>query len=177
MGSRFGFSLRILSGLQLTGVGRLSLWISGKREIQGKVWIAICQKFSGRGDGHCMSVCSVASVMSDSLWAQGLRPTRLLCPWDSPDKNTGVSSHFLLQGIFLTQGSHPHLPAPPCTAGRFFTYWATWEARGCAVPDANQRDMRETSEHTKKSFQLLAYAAPILVNRMVPKHWKMQNAL
>ena len=25
------------------------------------------------------------------------QPTRLLCPWDSPDKNTGVSCHFLLQ--------------------------------------------------------------------------------
>ena len=25
-------------------------------------------------------------------------------PWDSPVKNTGVGSHFLLQGIFLTQG-------------------------------------------------------------------------
>ena len=24
-------------------------------------------------------------------------PTRLLCPWDSPDKNTGVGCHFLLQ--------------------------------------------------------------------------------
>ena len=29
---------------------------------------------------------------------------RLLCPWDSPGKNTGVDSHSLLQGIFLTQG-------------------------------------------------------------------------
>ena len=29
-------------------------------------------------------------------------PARLLCPWDSPGKNTGVSSHSLLQGIFLT---------------------------------------------------------------------------
>ena len=29
---------------------------------------------------------------------------RLLCPWDSPGKNTGVHSHSLLQGIFLTQG-------------------------------------------------------------------------
>ena len=27
---------------------------------------------------------------------------RLLCPWNSPGKNTGVSSHFLLQGIFQT---------------------------------------------------------------------------
>ena len=29
---------------------------------------------------------------------------RLLCPWDSPGKNTGVGYHVLLQGIFLTQG-------------------------------------------------------------------------
>ena len=34
----------------------------------------------------------------------GLQPVRLLCPWDSPDKNTGVGCHALLQGIFLTQG-------------------------------------------------------------------------
>ena len=31
---------------------------------------------------------------------------RLLCPWNSPGKNTGVGCHFLLQGIFLTQGSN-----------------------------------------------------------------------
>ena len=30
--------------------------------------------------------------------------SRLLCPWDFPAKNTGVSCYFLLQGIFLTQG-------------------------------------------------------------------------
>ena len=29
--------------------------------------------------------------------------------WSSPSKNTGVGCHFLLQGIFLTQGSNPHL--------------------------------------------------------------------
>ena len=29
---------------------------------------------------------------------------RLLCPWNFPGKNTGVGCHFLLQGIFLTQG-------------------------------------------------------------------------
>ncbi|KAB0361993.1 hypothetical protein FD754_006149 [Muntiacus muntjak] len=33
------------------------------------------------------------------------RRPRLLCPWDFPGKNTGVGGHFLLQGIFLTQGS------------------------------------------------------------------------
>ena len=32
--------------------------------------------------------------------------TRLLCPWASPGRNTGVGSHSLLQGIFPTQGSN-----------------------------------------------------------------------
>jgi len=36
--------------------------------------------------------------------------TRLLHPWDFPGKSTGVGCHFLLQGIFLTQGSNPGLP-------------------------------------------------------------------
>ena len=35
---------------------------------------------------------------------------RLLCPWDSPDKNTGGGSCSLLQGIFPTQGLNPGLP-------------------------------------------------------------------
>ena len=32
------------------------------------------------------------------------------CPWDFPGKNTGVGCHFLLQGIFPTQGLNPGLP-------------------------------------------------------------------
>ena len=49
------------------------------------------------------------SVLSDSLRPHGQYPARLLCPWDFPGKNTGVGSDFLLQGIFLTQGSNPGL--------------------------------------------------------------------
>ena len=45
----------------------------------------------------------VCSVVSNSLQLHGLQPTRLLCPWDSPGKNTRVGCHFFLQGIFLTQ--------------------------------------------------------------------------
>ena len=37
-------------------------------------------------------------------------PTRLLHPWISPGKSTGVGCHFLLHGIFLTQGSNLGLP-------------------------------------------------------------------
>ena len=47
--------------------------------------------------------------MSDSMWPYGLQPARLLCPWDSPDKNTGVGCHALLQGIFPTHGLNPCL--------------------------------------------------------------------
>ena len=31
---------------------------------------------------------------------------------DTPDRNTGVGCHFLLQEIFLTQGSNPSLMPP-----------------------------------------------------------------
>ena len=48
--------------------------------------------------------CSAASVVSDSLRPRGPCPARLLCPWGSPAKNTGVGCQALLQGIFLTQG-------------------------------------------------------------------------
>ena len=48
--------------------------------------------------------------MSDCLRPHGLQPTRLLCPWDFPGNSPGVDCHFLLQGIFSTQGSNPGLP-------------------------------------------------------------------
>ena len=54
-------------------------------------------------------VCVSHSVMSDSLQPHGLQPASLLCPWNSPGKNTGRGNHSLLQGIFLTQGSSPGL--------------------------------------------------------------------
>ena len=40
----------------------------------------------------------------------GLQPARLLCPWNSPGKNTVVGSCSLLQGIFPTQGLNLGLP-------------------------------------------------------------------
>ena len=46
------------------------------------------------------------SVVSDSLQPHGLEPTRFLCPWDFPGKDTGVGCYFLLQEIFPTQGSN-----------------------------------------------------------------------
>ena len=45
---------------------------------------------------------------------------------DFPGKNTGVGSHALLQGIFLTQDQ----TQVSCIAGRFFTIWATRQTLG-----------------------------------------------
>ena len=66
--------------------------------------------------------------MSDFLQPHGLQPTRLLCLWNSPEKNTGVGCHSLLQGIFPTQGSnlslhHLHL------AGGIFPTSTSWETQ------------------------------------------------
>ena len=50
-----------------------------------------------------------------------LYPSKLLCPWDSPGKNAGVSCHLYLQGIFPTHGLNSHLLCLLAWADRFFT--------------------------------------------------------
>ena len=35
--------------------------------------------------------------------------TKLLCPWNFPGKNSGVSCHFILQRTFLTEELNLHL--------------------------------------------------------------------
>ena len=80
------------------------------------------------GITSCVRACLVTSVVSDSLWPYGLQPARLLWPWESPGKNTGVGCHALLQGIFPTQELNPHLPC--LLHCRCILYcWATREAR------------------------------------------------
>ena len=53
------------------------------------------------------SACMLSHFSRVQLYR--LEPTRLLCPWDFPGKNTGVGCHGLLQGIFATQGSNLNL--------------------------------------------------------------------
>ena len=66
-------------------------------------------------------------VTSDSLWPHGLQLARILCPWGSPRKNSGVGCHFLLQRIFPTQELNRQLlHLLHC---RWILYqWATGEA-------------------------------------------------
>ena len=61
-----------------------------------------------------------------------------------PGKNTGVGCHFLLQGIFLTQGLNPSL-ASPALAGGFFTTSDTWEPTSLVAQTVKHLPaMRET---------------------------------
>ena len=46
---------------------------------------------TGSGGGGLIAQ-SCPTLATDGLW-----PTRLLCPWDFPGKNTGEGYHFLLQ--------------------------------------------------------------------------------
>ena len=58
----------------------------------------------------CMCACVCARMLSHfsrfSFRHYELQPTRLLCQWDSPGKNTGVGCCVFFQGIFPTQGSN-----------------------------------------------------------------------
>ena len=61
------------------------------------------------GQVSVLQISVTRSVMRGSLQPCGQQSTRLFCPWDSPDKNTGVGCHFLLQEIFQTEGANPSL--------------------------------------------------------------------
>ena len=54
---------------------------------------------------ECSNYHTIALQSCLTLWTV---TCQLLCPWDFPGKNTGVSCHLLLQGIFPDQGSNPY---------------------------------------------------------------------
>ena len=63
----------------------------------------------------CVSVCARTHAVLYSVtqlcpvFCNPMDCSLLLCPWNSPGKNTRVGFHFLLQRIFPTQGSNPCL--------------------------------------------------------------------
>ena len=56
----------------------------------------------------CAVLCCAESLSHVQLFATPWTVAgQALCPWGSPDTNTGVGYHGLLWGIFPTQGSSP----------------------------------------------------------------------
>ena len=83
---------------------------SGEAPIWKAPWVPWCPGALGQGySDFLMCASPVTSVVSDSLCPYEQWPTRLLCPWDSPGKNTGVGCQALIQGIFPCQESNLHL--------------------------------------------------------------------
>ena len=69
----------------------------------------------------CMQACMLSHFSRVwVLWPYGPWSARLLCPWDSPGKNSGVGGHVLLQGIFLIQGLN--LPSCVCSIDKQVLY-------------------------------------------------------
>ena len=63
----------------------------------------------------CMHACQVTSVVSNSVRPHRRQPTRLLCPWDSQGKNSGVGCHSLLQCMKVKSESEVAQSCPtPC---------------------------------------------------------------
>ena len=111
-----------------------------------------------------MGCCSCYLVTKSCLTLfqhHGLQPTRLLCPWDFPGKNTGLGCHFLLPGIFQTQRSNPHFlcwqadSLPLSHQGAHFHYWLKPFSRaatdlGLLEPEAKNQEVAPDSQSILK---------------------------
>ena len=76
-----------------------------------------------------LDIKSVLGCFSHVRLFATLQTSRLLCPWNSPSKNTGVGCHALLQRIFPTQGLNPHLLSLLHWQVGFFITRITWETQ------------------------------------------------
>ena len=74
--------------------------LSGMWILDGLIWLC------SRKTTCCYLVAQLCLTLCDPM-----KPSRLLCPWNSPGKDTGVACRSLFQGNFT----------PPALAGRFFT--------------------------------------------------------
>ena len=95
----FHFSYGILQLLLLPFfflllVQDLTMFIHSSPKLSEHTYDHYSDPFIGR-----LHACLVAKLCL--TWRpHRLQPTKLLCPWDFPGRNTGVGCHFLLQKIF-----------------------------------------------------------------------------
>ena len=103
----------------------------------------------------CVCVCVLShSLMSNSLWPHGLRPARLLCPWDFfPGKNAEMGCYFFLQGIFLTQGLNPCLLCL-LHCREILYHWATGEAPKATIPQFFLKKWKRKIRHFLRNTHL-----------------------
>ena len=78
------------------------LYIVSKNKTGSWLWLRSWSTYCKVSQFSC-------SVMSNTLWSHGLRPTRLLHPWDFPGKIAGVGCHWSNRQIWpwSTEWSRP----------------------------------------------------------------------
>ena len=94
-------------------------------------WFYLKQVVAHKASSVCVCVCACMHTRAQVCLTlrDTVEPTRLLCPWNSPCKNTGASCHFLLQGIFPTQRLNLGL----LHHRQMFYLWVTGEAPNIIV--------------------------------------------
>ena len=68
--------------------------IALKKKYTTPVSLQFCQNLSNAAAAAAAKLLQLCPTL---LRPHRQQPTRLLCPWDYPGKNTGVGCHFLLQ--------------------------------------------------------------------------------
>ena len=69
---------------------------------------------------------AAAAAKSDSVQPHRQQPTRLLCPWDSPGKNTEVGCHLLLQCMKVKSEREVAQSCP-----------TLWDPMDCSLPGSS----------------------------------------
>ena len=164
---------------------RLSLVVASK----GHPLVVVCTLWWSTGSRQHYSY-KVASVVSNSVRPHGLQPTRLLRPWDSPGKNTGMSCHFLLHAwkwkvkvkllsrvrLLATPWTEAY-QAPPSMGFSGQQYWS-----GVPLPDSSNC-CSPAPEHRLSSCAALAWLPsgmwnpPDLRLNTCPLHWQVDFQL
>ena len=120
----------------------------------------------------------------ETLWTVA---TRLLCPWDSPGKNTGVGCHGPLQGIFLTQESNPcllrlqHWQAGSLTLshqespGTHIYLWNTLAQNNPVVDNQNKYPIKGINSHSNFKRELRSHKHSMQVRVKFQFHSKRNS--
>ena len=88
-----------------------------------------CLQVPWRKGERCKVLYAAAAKSLQScptVWPHRWQPTRLLRPWDSPGKNTGVGCHFLLQSMIVKSESEVAQLCP-----------TLWDPMDCSPPGSS----------------------------------------
>ena len=135
----------------------------------------------------CMLVKSLQSCLT--LRPHGLQPIRLLCSQDFPGKNTGVGCHFLLQEVFLTQGSNPRLlhwqagSLPLGVIPKIFGHFSLYDEPQSKIPTQfklgpgsySQQLKPDTQSEERKRSATLVHSSHMVTTWFLQDRWDQRD--